>query len=157
MMAPPWGLSTPTAPKELLQKNRKVFWSRNRHLSYGFAPYSACAKLYTFSMVPACALAPLGPQNALKTKIYIGVFPPSCFSFWEPLGLWFHGATVGPCCVSRRQGWPAGTHRQLQPQCLCKPLSCESAKYNRTFGFDGGASACGSVAAAVPGHISPYT
>ena len=33
---------------------KKVCWSRNRRLSYGFTPYSACAKLYTFPMVFAC-------------------------------------------------------------------------------------------------------
>ena len=38
----------------------------------------------------------LGPQNALKTKKQWDIFPPKIFySFCEPLGLWFHGATVG--------------------------------------------------------------
>ena len=60
-MAPPWGLSTPRAPKELFPKFQKVIWSRNRCFSYGFAPYFACAKLYAFPMFPAYSHAPLGP------------------------------------------------------------------------------------------------
>ena len=46
-MAPPSGLSTPRAPKELFLKIRKVIWSRSRCFSYGLAPYYAWAKLLT--------------------------------------------------------------------------------------------------------------
>ena len=39
---------------------------------------------------------PLGPKSALKTKICFGaLFGKKCYSFWEPLGPWVHGATVG--------------------------------------------------------------
>ena len=42
--------------------------------------------------------SPLSPQNALKTKMCFWAFFQKVFvySFGEPLGLWFHGATVGP-------------------------------------------------------------
>ena len=57
-MAPPWGLSTPRAPKKNKKNEfKKRSWSRNS-IYYGFASYFACAKLYTFPMVSACALAP---------------------------------------------------------------------------------------------------
>ena len=42
-MAPPGGLSTPRAPKELLQKRTNVIWSRNKRSGHGFAPCFACA------------------------------------------------------------------------------------------------------------------
>ena len=62
VMAPPWGLSTPRAPKKLFLNFQKVSWPQNRRFSCGFAPYLACAKLYTFPMFPACAQPPLpGP------------------------------------------------------------------------------------------------
>ena len=58
-MAPSWGLSTPRAPKELLQtKHLNVIWSRNRRPGHGLTPHVACAKLHTFPMDSACALAP---------------------------------------------------------------------------------------------------
>ena len=57
-MAPPWGLSTPTAQKNFFESFLKVSWSRNKCFSYGVAPCFACAKLYTFPMFPACAPAP---------------------------------------------------------------------------------------------------
>ena len=65
-MTPPWGLSTPRAPKELFQKfrqsnmgalnadspkiyfskvSKKVIWSRDMCFSFGFPPNFACAKL----------------------------------------------------------------------------------------------------------------
>ena len=57
-MAPPWGLLTPRTPKWLLQNKPKCNWSRNKCARHGFATYFACAKLHTFPMVSACALAP---------------------------------------------------------------------------------------------------
>ena len=44
-MAPPWGLPTPRAPKELFNYFLKVIWSRNMWFSYEFPLYFACAKL----------------------------------------------------------------------------------------------------------------
>ena len=41
IMASPWGLSTPRAPKEFFQHFKKVIWSRNNCFSYGFALYFA--------------------------------------------------------------------------------------------------------------------
>ena len=52
---------------------------------------------------------PLGPENALKTNIYFLLFSKYLFfKVWaEPLGLWFHGATVGPYVFihSSQRGW----------------------------------------------------
>ena len=41
---------------------------------------------------------PLGPLNAPETNINFGAFSQEIvfYSFWEPLGLWFYGPTVGP-------------------------------------------------------------
>ena len=52
----------------------------------------------TLSNVSRILPSPLGPVNALKTKIDFEAFS-NCISiilFGSPLGLWFHGATVGP-------------------------------------------------------------
>ena len=57
-MAPPWGLSTPRAPKNFFKNVQKVSWSRNKCFPHGFAPYLACAKLYTFPLFPAYSQAP---------------------------------------------------------------------------------------------------
>ena len=42
MLAPPWGLSTPRAPKRIFSdKKLKTKWSRNMCFSYGFASHFA--------------------------------------------------------------------------------------------------------------------
>ena len=45
------------SPQSKKQEDEKVFWSRNMCFSYGLARYSACAKMYTFPMVPAYSQA----------------------------------------------------------------------------------------------------
>ena len=74
--------------------------------------YFAYAKLYTFSMVSACAPAPQALKTPSKLRFAFGHFPSFVlYYFWEPLGLWFHGATVGPSystklqIMSRRISW----------------------------------------------------
>ena len=44
-MAPPWGLSTPRAPKELFQKIRKSNMVTKQMFFLRISPYFACAKL----------------------------------------------------------------------------------------------------------------
>ena len=92
---PTVGALNAESPKITLKNNK-----RNGHeigVSYGFASYFACAKLYTFPMVAACALAPSALQTPSKPRFNVRQFSNLFFhSFWEPLGLWFHGATVGP-------------------------------------------------------------
>ena len=51
-------LNAESPNKKHFEHFQKVSWSRNRLVSYGFAPYFACAQLYTFAMVSACAPAP---------------------------------------------------------------------------------------------------
>ena len=65
---------------------------------FGNVQYFACVELCTFPIVPAYSLAPLGPENALKTKIYFGAFPDKyIFFFLGVLGAmvpWCHGGAI---------------------------------------------------------------
>ena len=44
--------------KNFFSNFKEVSWSRNMCFSYRCAPYFACAKLYTFPVVSACAPDP---------------------------------------------------------------------------------------------------
>ena len=100
-MAPPWGLSTPRAPTELLQKEN-VIWSRNKRSGYGFAPYFA----YTFQMV--------SPSRATPSKqdLFFANFPtiPCFILLGSPLGYdsmvpqWSHFVD-SPICLYADGPW----------------------------------------------------
>ena len=93
-----WGLSTPRAPKELVQNLKKVSWSRSKRFSDRFAPYVACAKLYTFSMVSACAPDPYALKTLSKLRCTLGIFLKSiCLFFWGVLRAmvpWCHSGAI---------------------------------------------------------------
>ena len=58
IMVPPWGSQRREPPKNFFKNVKKINWLPNKSFSYGFAPYIACAKLYIFPMISACAPAP---------------------------------------------------------------------------------------------------
>ena len=101
-MAPPWGLSTPRAPKECFSKQQTNKW--NGHgigffLSYGFAAYFAWAKLYTFPMFPAYSQAPQASKTTSKIRLNFSHVSQKrkCLFFWWALGAmvpWCHSGAI---------------------------------------------------------------
>ena len=78
-MAAPWGLSTPRAPKYLfpkLQKSNLVTKSMFFLRIYTIFCMSEAVTISNGSRILPC---PLGPLNALKTKIYFWAHSPPLF------------------------------------------------------------------------------
>ena len=109
-MVPPWGGSQRREPpKNFFLRICNIFCMRETvYISYGFRMRAD----------------PLGPQNALKTKIYLWAFPPNLFLFfWGALGAmvpWCHSGamtvlsdTPAPGTAKYRQV-PPGTPRYLR-------------------------------------------
>ena len=62
MVGPSAGALDAESPKMKITKNN-IFRSPTKYCSYGFAPSFACAKLYTFLMVPAYSLPPYASKT----------------------------------------------------------------------------------------------
>ena len=95
---------------------------------------------------------PLGPYNALKTKIYFGTPQNLLYYFWEPLRLSFFGATVGPCQLTWRahgyiapvalvllgaldrlpNAWRWHARRRLRRQHSCRPQRSQRVRFPRS-------------------------
>ena len=90
-------LNAESSPPQKTSKKKKVSWSRNTYFVLRICTILCMRDAVAISSVSRILPSPLGPLNALKTKIRRGIFPTFVFHlFWEPLGLWFLGATVGP-------------------------------------------------------------
>ena len=97
VMAPPWGLSTPRAPKELFNYFLKSDLVTKQVFFLRISTIFCMRETVIISNGSRILPCPLGLKNYLKTKIYFWDFFDLFFnSFWEPLGLSLRGATVGP-------------------------------------------------------------
>ena len=73
-MAPPWGLSTPRAPKEPFQKLRKSNMVTKQVLFLRISTIFCMREAVTISNVSRILPCPLGLKNDLKTTIYFLIF-----------------------------------------------------------------------------------
>ena len=55
-------------------KKKKRHWSRNKCFSCRFAPYIACAQLYTFPIVPAYSQAPKASKTTSTLQLTFCIF-----------------------------------------------------------------------------------
>ena len=83
MMAPPWGLSRPRAPKELFQKNRKSNMVTKQVFILRISTIFCMRETVIIPNGSRMLPCPLGLQNDLKTMIYFWTFFQS-FCFYYP-------------------------------------------------------------------------